>query len=61
MKPAAGTALFKKKELVQGAAAAKLEYEKFRTALAAAKEWRSYVPKLLTYAWPLTEKEQATV
>ncbi len=61
VKPAAGTALFRKKELVQGAAAAKLEYEKFRTALAAAKDWKSYVPRLRTYAWLLTEKEQATV
>ena len=61
VKPAAGTALFKKKELVQGAAAAKLEYEKVRTALAAAKDWKSYVPRLRTYAWLLTEKEQATV
>ncbi len=60
-KPAAGTALFKKKELVQGAAAAKLEYEKLRTALAVAKDWKSYVPRLRTYAWLLTEKEQATV
>ncbi len=61
VKPAAGTALFKKKELVQGATAAKLEYETLRTALAVAKDWKSYVPRLRTYAWLLTEQEQATV
>ena len=44
-----------------GPAAAKVEYDKFRAALAAGKDWKCYVPRLRTYAWLLTEKEQATV